>query len=218
MVGNQKMSDVKFNLKPVYKKTYQRINFKLNPVTEIPPPTRIKDLTKADVLEWKSRYDQEHPWWVQEEQKIRTTIQKHQEIDQNTLHQIFHWKFLTLRGREILIKGYLEEHSDEEIRIITKRALSLPTYQDNKRIKTLRRLYGIGIALASTILTFYDPQNYGIYDIHVYREMYGPEPSTIFALNKHYIQMLQDLRRLSKRFQLPVRTIEKALFKKNLEK
>ena len=116
------------------------------------------------------------------------------------------------------MKGYLEKHTDEEIRTLTKRALSYSHHHDKNRIKTLRKLSGIGIALASTILTFNDPQNYGIYDIHVYREMYGPEPSTIFTTNTHYIQMLQDLRRLSKRFNLPVRIIEKALFKKNLDK
>lgn len=211
------MSEVKFDLRPIIKNPWN-LRFTLSPIDEIPSPSRIKDLTRNETIQWAEQYDIDHPWWIQEEQQLRKIIKEKIEINKETLHRIIHWKFLTLPGREKLVKGHLEVHTDEEIRTLTKRALSFSPHQDKNRIKALRKLNGIGIALASTILTFNDPQNYGIYDIHVYREMYGPEPTTIFTINTHYIQMLQDLRRLSKRFYLPARTIEKALFKKNLAK
>ena len=75
----------------------------------------------------------------------------------------------------------------------------------------------MGISLASVILTFYDPVNYCVYDIHVMREMYGKEPKTMFTDNRHYLRLLRDLRGLSMKYRLDVRTIEKALFLKNIQ-
>ena len=209
------MSDVKFNLKLASKRS-PRLAFSLIPVDYIPFPEKIQNINRPEIIHYASQYDIDDPWWASEETQLGKIIQDKMELDREILHRVIHWKFLTLHGREGLVKGYLEANTDEEIRSITKQALSYSNHFDDKRIKTFRRLNGIGIALASTILTFYDPQNYGVYDIHVYREMYGPEPSTIFTSNIHYIQMLQDLRRLAKKFDLPVRTIEKALFKKNI--
>jgi hypothetical protein len=49
------------------------------------------------------------------------------------------------------------------------------------------------------------------------REMYVEEPNFKFTNNSHYHRLLRDLRIISKKFDLPFRTIEKALFKKNIE-
>ena len=44
----------------------------------------------------------------------------------------------------------------------------------------------------------------------------GKEPKNMFTGCKHYLRLLDYLRLESKRLDLHVRTIEKALFKKNL--
>ena len=134
----------------------------------------------------------------------------------DVLRKVVHWKFLTLPGREKRVNNLLLSHTDFEVQDLTKRVLPMSIAQDRMRIESLRLLKGVGIAIASTILTFYDPENYGIYDIHVIREMYGAEPKYMFTNSKHYLKMLTDLRTISKSIQLPVRTIEKAYFKKNL--
>ncbi len=52
----------------------------------------------------------------------------------------------------------------------------------------------------------------------VMREMYGELPKYPFTQNNHYLRLLQDLREESTKLDLNVRTIEKALFKKNFDK
>jgi hypothetical protein len=78
------------------------------------------------------------------------------------------------------------------------------------------KLKGVSSTIASTILTFHNPQYYCVYDIYVMREIYGIEPKYMFTGYKHYLRPLDYLRLESKRLDLQVRTIEKALFKKNL--
>ena len=88
--------------------------------------------------------------------------------------------------------------------------------QEKIRISLLSEIKGIGVALSSTILTFLDPDNYCVYDIHIMRSLYGNEPKYMFTGSKYYLQLLKDVRKIAKEHNLPVRTIEKAYFKKNL--
>ena len=53
--------------------------------------------------------------------------------------------------------------------------------------------------------------------IHIMKEIYGEEPKYMYTSNKHYLRLLEYLRLESKKLDLPVRTIEKALFKKNID-
>jgi Holliday junction resolvasome RuvABC endonuclease subunit len=70
--------------------------------------------------------------------------------------------------------------------------------------------------LASTILTFYDPKKYAVSDIHIWREMYWKEPENLFT-TENYLKLLADLRRIGNYYNPDVRTVEKALFKKNID-
>ena len=85
-----------------------------------------------------------------------------------------------------------------------------------KKLEFLLKFKGIGISTASVILTFYDPKNYGVFDIHVWRELFGKEPKN-FSKIDNYLKLLENLRKLSKKYWLDVRKIEKALFQKNLD-
>ncbi len=135
----------------------------------------------------------------------------------DTLKEIVHWKFKTIAGREKRTNNLLKYHTDEEVRELTCGVLPLGTRQDDNKITALRKIKGVGVSLASTILTFHNPQDYCVYDIHVMREVYGEEPNYMYISNKHYLRLLEDLRLESKKLDLPVRIIEKALFKKNVD-
>ena len=167
-----------------------------------------------DIQYWAAKYDEDHPWWTTEEQRIGELIRANNEFGLDTLKEIVHWKFYTLPGRRKRVNNLLAQYSDQQIREITRKAFNQKT--DLERIETLRTIKGVGVALASTILTMYDPQQYCVYDIHVMREVYGQEPKHMFTSNKHYLQLLKDLRKNAQKHNLPVRTIEKAYFKKNL--
>jgi len=167
-----------------------------------------------DIQYWADKYDEEHPWWTVEEARISEILRKNHEFGLQTLREIVHWKFYTLPGRRKRVNNLLNNYSDMQIREISRKTFSSNT--DKERIETLCTIKGVGVAISSTILSFYDPEKYCVYDIHVMREVYGEEPKYMFTGNRHYLKLLNDLRIISKKHNLPVRTIEKAYFKKNL--
>ncbi len=95
------------------------------------------------------------------------------------------------------------------------RAMTTP--DEGLRLKELDELPGIGPAMVSVILTFYDPSKYGVLDIHVWRELFGPEPSGLFQGSRCLMLFLQDLRSIAARHSMRARTVEKALFQKNYD-
>ena len=178
----------------------------------------IENLSKQELLKWAKKYDEDHPWWTMKEKEIGDKIRADNEFGLETLKEIVEWKFKTVPSRIVRINNLLKQSNDKDIREVTRWVLPLGIRHDNNKITALRKIKGIGVSLASTILTFYNPHNYCVYDIHVMREMYGELPKYPFTQNKHYLRLLQDLREESTKLNLNVRTIEKALFKKNLDK
>jgi len=178
----------------------------------------VMNLSNQDILELAAKYDEDHPWWTSEEKRIGDQLRRDNAFGMDTLKEIVHWKFKTLPGREKRVNNLLKNHTDEEVRELTRWVLPLGTRHDDNKITALRKIKGVGVSLASTILTFHNPRNYCVYDIHVMREMYGVLPKYPFTSNKHYMKLLQDLREESTKLNLDVRIIEKALFKKNLDR
>ena len=120
------------------------------------------------------------------------------------------------RRKKKRILGLVARNEDKEIRRISNLSLSSPSSSDFYKVNTLCKIYGVGPSLASTILTFYNTKEYGIFDIHVWRELFGKERGFLFA-TKNYLKLLDEMRKIAKRFDLKVRTVEKALFKKNID-
>lgn len=174
-----------------------------------------------DIQYWAAKYDEDHPWWTSEEKRIGDKIREDKEFGMETLKEIVEWKFKTVPGRIVRIKNLLKNHTDKEVKEITGTVLPLPKSEDRNKVHGLCELKGVGPALASTILTFHDPQDYCVYDIHILREVYGEEPKHPFNKYtgcRHYIRLLEYIRLESSRLDLPARTIEKALFKKNMSR
>lgn len=207
------MNDRKFDLTLVEKKP--TLKFTLIPVNDKTVPKNVEDMTTEEIRYWAQKYDADHPWWIETEKELGEKIRAEKQLDMDTLKKVVHGKFKNQPGRETITLNRLSIHTEDDVTKITREGLSKET--DEERIKTICRLYGVGISLASTILTFLDSESYGVYDIHVYRELYGNQPSDMFSNHKHYLNMLMDLRNLSKRHGLSVRFIEKALFKKNFD-
>ena len=201
---------VRFDLKPVYR---SKPKFKVTPVSEKPKPDL---LAKDEIIKWNTKYDEDHPWWNEGEQRIGSQLREEKEFGLDTLKEIIHWKFYTLPGREKRTLNLIQDYTDEDIRSITRKALNLSITQEKKRIEYLSSIKGIGVALSSTVLTFLDPDLYCVYDIHIMRSLYGKEPKYMFTGSKHYLQLLKDIRKIAEEYDLPVRVIEKAYFKKNL--
>lgn len=169
-------------------------------------------MEKKDILHWSEKYDIEYPWWTQRERELGDRFRIKKELTKDDLIQLVEWKFKDLPGRRNRVLELVAENDDVQVRNISRNVLTSPLY----KIDMLCTLSGVGPALASTILTFYDPKNYGVFDIHVWREMFGEEPKNLFT-PKNYLKLLFKLRKIAELHGLNVRTVEKAFFKKNID-
>jgi hypothetical protein len=177
----------------------------------------LKLLSKDEILGWNLKYDKDHPWWVQKENELGSKFRTTRTLTKRDLLELVDWKFKELVGRKTRVSGLVSRNRDEMVQKTCSQVFSMTPRNDALRIDSLDRLEGIGPALASVILTFYDPNNYGVHDIHVWREFFGPEPPTIFIGNGCYLKLLAELRKEANKYSLSARMVEKAYFKKNFE-
>ena len=172
-------------------------------------------MDKKEILYWLKRYNGEEDSgrFKSLERELGRKIRKTKKLTKSDLKGVVSWKFQSLPGRKKRTFNLLKSSSDSKIQRLTKEALEQK--DDFSKLRILTSIKGIGPALASCILTFYDPKNYGVKDIHIERELFGRD---LRGNNKDYLKLLRKLRAYSEKYNLPVRVIEKALFKKNLER
>ena len=108
-----------------------------------------------------------------------------------------------------------EANTESEVVDISTQAFA--TNDEYKRIILLDRLKGVGIPIASAILTLTDPQAYGVIDkrvwqlLHLYGEVnYDPEGEDLSI--GHWTDYLPKLRHWASEFEVGVRSIECSLF------
>ena len=137
-------------------------------------------------------------------------------MSKDDLIKIMKWKFQgRLLGRQKRMLNLFKDFPEEKIIELSKNAFK--SDNDELKIIFLSNIPSIKNSLSSVILTFYDPLNYGILDIHSWRELFGKEPKDIFSNKKRVIDFFNVLREISKKTGLSCRDVEKALFKKNLD-
>lgn len=175
-------------------------------------------MKKQDILYWWDKYDKEEDLYNKgDEEGLRAKFQKNKYMTKADLERIVKWKFQgRLKGRQKRILNLLRNVKDSYIIDISN--LAFKTNDDDERIKLLSSIRGVGNALSTVILTFYDPPNYGVLDIHVWREIFKEqEPNDVFSNSKQAVKFFRELRKISKATGIPCREIEKAMFKKNLD-
>lgn len=173
---------------------------------------------REELLFWKNKYDEEEDLYNKgDEEELRKIFQENNIVIKNDLVRIIKWKFQGgLLGRQKRILKLLEDNEELFIEEVSKSAFK--SKDDEVRLKLLSSIKGIGNALSSVILTFYDPQIYGVLDIHAWRGLFGKEPKDIFSNSKQAIKFFNKLREISSETGLSCREIEKAIFKKDLDK
>jgi len=173
-------------------------------------------MNKEKILFYDKKYDQDHPWWTQKEKELGDRFRRTKELTRDDLIQVVEWKFKDLKGRKTRILELVAKNNDSEIRKISNHVFALTSKDDHIKVNNLCMLHGVGPAVASTILTFHNPREYGVFDIHIWRELFGKESENLFTV-ENYLKLLSELRRIASDCGLDVRTVEKALFKKNLD-
>jgi hypothetical protein len=175
----------------------------------------LRTMEKKDILYWAGKYDEEYPWWAKEEERLRYKFRKTETVTRSDLLRVVDWKFKEVPPRHKRVRELVKANTDEVVQQTCSQVFAMS--DDSDRIESLDALHGVGPALASAILAFYDPKQYGVLDIHVWRELFGEEPSTLFIGARCYLQLLSELRRIAGKYDIDARTVEKAYFKKNLD-
>jgi hypothetical protein len=145
----------------------------------------VTHLDKEQVLYWSQKYDEEEDLYnTGLEQQLGDKLRRTKELTKDELCQTVGWKFQgQLQGRRDLILKRISPVDDAIIRTVSRESFN--EQDDSIRIKKLMGraggIPGVGLALASVVLTFYDPKNFGVYDIHAWREMFGKEPEDLFS-------------------------------------
>jgi len=174
-------------------------------------------MDKDEILKWLARYDKEEDLYnTGLEGELRTKFQRNKFITKDDLKRIVKWKFQgRLKGRQIRILNLLSPVEDKFVEDVSK--LAFETEDDILKLKLLCSIRGVGPALSSVILTFYNPNKYGVFDIHDWRELFGKEPADLFTNHRYILKFFAEIREISTKTGITCREIEKALFKKNLE-
>jgi hypothetical protein len=179
------------------------------------------EINKNQIHYWLNKYrneeDLEDSDTKETEEELKKRFKKNKYITKDDLIKIIKWKFQDdrLKGRQKRTLNLIKPIYPHFIENISR--LAFKTENEEIRFILLNGIKGVGPSVTSVILSFYDPNNYGVLDIHSWRELFGKEPNDLFSNYKYLSKFLGKLRKLSSKFGMPCRDIEKALFKKNLD-
>lgn len=153
------------------------------------------------------------------EQELGDRFRRTRTVTKDDLSRIVEWKFQgRLLGRRKRILELISRVPDDFVRKVSRESFN----EQGERLRASRLMgryggiNGVGPAIASVILAFYDPRNYGVFDIHAWRELMGKQPEDLFTI-ENLMRFLTRLREEATRLDSDARKVEKAYFKKNLD-
>jgi hypothetical protein len=172
---------------------------------------------RDEIIRWSSLYkEKQSPSDLQMENDVGSRLRETRELSKEDLVKMVSWKFESLPGRKRLILTRVSSVGEQQISETFRRALDADC--EKTRISELLRLSGIGRAMASVILAFYDPKKYAVLDIHAWRELFGKEPKTLFQGPKCLLKFLNKVQDIGGMHGMDARTVERALFQRNYDR
>jgi len=172
-------------------------------------------LSKEEILDLIEKHDRKNLWWIKQEEIIGNQLRKSMKLSKDNLYKIIEWKFESNALVKTVQLNRVKKIEEQQLETISNQVFNLNVDHDLQRINLLCIFKGIGPAVASVILTFFDPENYCVLDFHVYQEVFGIRPKSLTP--EKYVRLLRRFRGEAKIHNLRVRDIEKAYFFKNCE-
>lgn len=173
-------------------------------------------MDKADFLTWSRKYDKSFGWQAQREKEIGAKLRKAKALTQADLAQVVEWKFKEEPEKKVRVLALVARNDEATVNRLSSQALSIPSCEDAYRMNCLTLLEGVSPAIASVILAFFDPKQYGIFDVRVWKPLLGNPPPNLLT-TQNYLKLLLAMRKTAAKQNLDVRTIDKALYKKSLD-
>ena len=164
-------------------------------------------INKKNILVYEERYDTDYkPKNRVVEEEMKRLLKKQRYLRREDLIRIGNWK------SERAKRHYENEENDDlTVREITH--FSFNAKSEKARIKSLLTLKGVGWPVASAILHFAFPSKYPIWDFRVLKSLDWPKPYNFDLWEKY----CDEINKISKKYKLPIRTVEKALWKYSKE-
>ncbi len=167
------------------------------------------------IIFWSEKYDREEDLYTKgTEEELRAKFRKNRYATKEDLETVIRWKFQgRLTGRQQMNLARLKPVEDWVIKRITGLAFEVPG--DRVKLKLLMSIDGVGASVASVLLAFYDPDNYGVLDFHVWHGLFDNDKKTF--TEQDCLKYFKKLRKLARQVGLPCRDVEKAIFKQDLD-
>jgi len=173
-------------------------------------------LDKADYLLWSRKYDKVYGFLAQRERELGFKFRKNKVMTKSDLVAVVDWIFRDEPDKRARVVELVNRNSAEIVERVSSQAFNLPDGSDLYRMNCLSTLEGVTPVFVSVILMFFDPKNYGFFDVRVWKPLLGNAPSNLFtALN--YQTLLLSLRKTAHKHNLDARVIDKALYKKSID-
>ncbi len=170
----------------------------------------MMDINKKNILKYAKKYDEQYRGSPGEfiEKEMKKLLKKQRCLTRKELIKIGCWK--STRPK----RHYASQENDElTVKEITQFCFS--TKSEKARIKGLISLKGVSWPVASVILHFVFPTKYPILDFRVLWSLGWKKPSSYnFNFWQKYRKKINEI---SRKYKLPTRTIEKALWKYSKE-
>ncbi len=136
---------------------------------------KTERMDKKDICYWRDKYNTNSSEGNKIEQEVGKNLRKNKKLSLKELKSIIQWKYPNVGARGNLKRA--DKIPNGAVELITETALKIK--DDKYRVNILTTLDGVGIATASAILAFYDPENYGVGDRYIMADFFGkPEDKT----------------------------------------
>ncbi len=173
-------------------------------------------MDKADFLKWSQKYDRDQGWLAQVERELGARFRKTRVMSGADLARVVEWKFKDDEAKRKRVLELVSRNDEASVARASSQAFNLPVDDDAFRMNCLMVLEGVSPVLASVVLSFFDPKQYGVFDVYAWRALLGNEVPNLFS-TANYLRLLMALRKTAAKHNLDVRTVEKALVKKKLD-
>jgi hypothetical protein len=178
-------------------------------------------LNREEILKWSIKHNNDNPSGIAIEKELGDKLRSTKTLTKDDLLKIIKWKFFGLPWFEKYTNYVSVNVKDAELREGTYKIFT-QGLADNSAIQGIKSVGLKGNATVSVILTFFNPEKYGVFDRHLWQGLYGDRPSKFFRGKfysdaSYYLEVLERLRKDAINYGLPVRTIEKAYFKRHFD-
>jgi len=171
---------------------------------------------KQDFLKWSRKYDKDEGRLAQVERELGAKFRRLKAMSGADLAEVVEWKFKGNEAKKRRVLELVARNHEASVKLASSQAFNLPVDDDACRINCLMRLEGVSPVLASAVLAFFNPKQYGVFELYAWRALLGNEEPNLFSA-VNYLKLLLALRKTALKHNLDVRTVEKGLVKKKLD-